>query len=174
MKQFIITAILVFVAASECHALDFPKFSIGERTCTLVVSKVKKDKKDRVTYIYGHRRTDASKSKFEIDVNWKKADSSSKDVLKEASKGQCIQIVYAWGITGRYLVKARPFGEKESAVEDAKVAKGEVEETDDADGDDDMGEKATGKPVTDGSKSSKPKDAEPDEVDAEDEDEDKD
>jgi hypothetical protein len=171
MKQMFLVAVLISVVACESHALEFPKFSIGERTCTLIVSKVKKDKKDRVTYIYGYRRTDKKKSKFEIDVNFKKADKTSQEVLSGAAKGDSIRVVYAWGLTGRYLVKARPFTEKEAAKEDEKIAKGEVEEGDDADDDDDDGEKAAGKPVTAGGKSSRPADAEADEVDAADEDE---
>ncbi|HYF51696.1 MAG TPA: hypothetical protein VEJ63_19935 [Planctomycetota bacterium] len=142
-------AVLILVAASfasSVFALDFPK--VGERTCTLTITKIKRDKKDRVTVFYGHRRTDKKKTKIEIEVNWKKIDKDSRTALEGAEKGEQMRIVYAWGFTGRYLVKAREFTEKQIKEEDEKIAAGEIEEGDDADADDDEGEQKAGKKVT--------------------------
>ena len=70
MKMIAVVVLCVF--AGEAAALDWNSFRVAERTCTLNVTKVKKDKKDKVIHIYGYRRTDPKKAKFEIDVNIKK------------------------------------------------------------------------------------------------------
>lgn len=172
MRIIAIVLAVICIQATSGFGFDLKLPRIAERTCTLVLTKIKKDKKERVTNIYGYRRTDAKRSRFEVDVNWKKIDKESRDLLADADRGAELRIVYAWGLTGRYLVKVREFSEKDKKTESEKVAKGEVDESDDADADDDEGEKAAGKPVTNGAEKSRPKDAKPDD-DGEEADDDK-
>jgi len=117
-------SLLVMPQVCALELKDVKNLKVTSKTCTMIITKVKKNKDGSVKTMSGYKRTDKKKTRFEPGVTWSTLDAKSKEVLSGIEKDSMVRIVYGFGIFGNSVIKARPFDKKTEQKEDTLVAEG--------------------------------------------------